>query len=345
MKNSIKYFCLIAAAAFFAACGKNGGTPDNGDGQDASGEAVATMESLWQTSPFDADLTERRSIFASIQGYADACSNATFDSYLEADDRLAASLERSENILGCYDAAFDRVLAGVSGETPAAGEVYIWMLYNMGYVVKTPSGCFGIDIYHRRAAELAPYLDFYASTHVHQDHRSDALAQAMLDAEKPVITNYLDRPGYIYTSTEDDDYEIGGFDIHTFITRHNNGSTNVPVTVFQITCGEDAGSFVLLHSGDSNFLADEFMGKVTADIDVYIPRYAPNALTENNVIGAVFNPDYVLLSHILELSHADVESSRWTLEQGLERASKLDCEHSYMPFWGEKMIWKDNKLN
>lgn len=102
---------------------------------------------------------------------------------------------------------------------------------------------------------------------------------------------------------------------------------------------------MLLHSGDSNFLADEFNGKVSAGIDVYIPRYAPNALTENNVIGAVFNPDYVLLSHILELSHADVESSRWTLEQGLERASKLDCEHSYMPFWGEKMVWKDNKLN
>jgi hypothetical protein len=30
----------------------------------------------------------------------------------------------------------------------------------MGYVVKTPSGCFAIDISHRWAKELAPYIDF-----------------------------------------------------------------------------------------------------------------------------------------------------------------------------------------
>ena len=210
-------------------------------------------------------------------------------------------------------------------------------------IIKTPSGCFGIDIYHRRGAELEPYLDFYASTHVHQDHRCDALADAMIEAGKPVLTNWLDRPGYSWTSTSAEDYEIGGFSIHTFITRHNNGDTNVPVTVFQISCGEDTDHFTLLHSGDSNFIADEY--DVTADIDVYIPRYAPNALTENNVIGKVFSPDYVLLSHILELSHADPSVSRWTLEQGLERASELDCEKTYMPFWGETAIWKDGELN
>ena len=83
---------------------------------------------------------------------------------------------------------------------------------------------------------------------------------------------------------------------------------------------------------------------MTADIDVYIPRYAPNELTENNVIGKVFTPKYVLLSHILELSHADPDSSRWTLEQGLTRAAQLDCDKTYMPFWGEKMIWENGKL-
>ena len=50
-----------------------------------------------------------------------------------------------EDILACYDAAFDRVLAGVRDETPAPGQAHIWMLYNMGYVVKTPSGCFAVD--------------------------------------------------------------------------------------------------------------------------------------------------------------------------------------------------------
>ncbi len=51
-----------------------------------------------------------------------------------------------------------------------------------------------------------------------------------------------------------------------------------------------------------------------------------------------------LLSHILELSHTDPDSSRWTLKQGLTRVSLLDCANTYMPFWGEKLTWKDGVL-
>ena len=332
---------LLSIASFSViSCGKDSGTPDAGT--DGGQKAVPqVMQELWETSAADTDLTERKAVFDGLQDYADACSDLTFKSYLEADDRLASSLEDATEILGCYDAAFQRVLDGIRNETPAQGEVHIWMLYNMGYVIKTPSGCFAIDIYHRRGAELATCLDFCASTHVHQDHRCDALADAMTEAGKPVLSNYLSSDSK-WTSTVDKDWEIGNFRIHSFITDHNNGSSNVPVTVYQITCGEDTGNFVLLHSGDSNFKAKDFV--VTEDIDVYIPRYAPNALTENNVIGKVFSPGYVLLSHILELSHADPSESRWTLEQGLERASLLDCDRTWMPFWGEKLVWKDGNL-
>ena len=79
-----------------------------------------------------------------------------------------------------------------------------------------------------------------------------------------------------------------------------------------------------------------------------IPRYAPNALTENYIIGdgkGQLIPDYVLLSHILELAHADVENSRWSLPMALERASQINCKQTYVPMWGEKLIWKNNKLN
>ncbi len=307
--------------------------------------AWKTMEQLWKTSPLDDDLTERRKIFAEIQRYADACPAPTFSSFMSADDALAASLAKYDDALTCYNAAFERVLAGVKNDRPSEGEVHIWMLYNMGYVVKISSGCFAIDVYHRRAAELEPYIDFYAITHVHNDHKSQGLIDAMTVSGKPVVQNFLDKSGNgKYTSTEAADYKIGDFSLHTFITNHNNDAAkNVPVTVFQIDCGEASGNFVLLHSGDSNFRPEQF--SVTSDIDVYIPRYAPNALTENNVIGKTFTPDYVLLSHILELSHADAESSRWTLEQGLSRAAALDCDHTYMPFWGEKIVWKDSGLN
>jgi len=52
-----------------------------------------------------------------------------------------------------------------------------------------------------------------------------------------------------------------------------------------------------------------------------------------------------LLSHILELAHAGVDESRWSLDMALERASKINCEQTYVPMWGEKLVWKNNKLN
>ena len=341
MKLYLKLLSAAAVVAGLLACSRN--DADWVVSQQEPSRAPETMESLWKTSPLDVD-DVRRGLFSIIQSYADTCASMTFSRFLEGEDWLASSLVRYNDILACYNAAFDRVLDALADEAPADGEVHIWMLYNMGYVVRTASGSFGIDIYHRRGAELAPYLDFYASTHVHQDHRCDALADAMLAAGKPVLTNYLDIAGYEYTSGEAKDYSIGNFSIHSFITNHNNGESNVPVTVFRIDCGADAGNLVLMNSGDSNFLPGQYASVKDDKIDIYIPRYAPNELTENNVIGQVFTPDYVLLSHILELSHSDPDSSRWTLEQGLTRASLLDCDNTYMPFWGEKLVWKDGKL-
>lgn len=88
----------------------------------------------------------------------------------------------------------------------------------------------------------------------------------------------------------------------------------------------------------------EQTGYTFVDIPVTFQDMHLMNFTENNVIGKVFTPKYVLLSHILELSHTDPDSSRLTLKQGLTRASLLDCDNSYMPFWGEKLIWKDGAL-
>lgn len=340
---------LIAALCFGAAlvsCGGDSDEPTPTPDPKPESETTSLMTALWKTTPITTDLTARKAAFANIQTAANGCSNTIFKSYLSATDVVATSLENSYPIIKAYDEAFDRVLDGVKSSTPAKGEVHIWMLYNMGYVVKTSSGTFAVDIFHRRAEELASYLDFYAITHIHTDHKSEPLAQAMGKLGKPVLTNFSIE-GILpqYVSTENTDYEIGSFKIHTFITNHNNSSTNVNITVFRVDCGEAGGNCVIMHSGDSNFIAEQYQTVKNDNIDIYIPRYAVNALTENNVIGAVFNPKFVLLSHILELTHADVANSRWTLEMGLERASKINCENTYMPFWGEKIIWKDGKLN
>ena len=151
----------------------------------------------------------------------------------------------------------------------------------------------------------------------------------------------------IFPAKGDKDYEIGKFKIKTCITDHNNSGLSNFVTVFSIDCGEDTGNFVFMHVGDSNYKPEQYTN-LASHVNVLIPRYAPNALTENNILGSgagQVEPDYVLLSHILELAHAGVDESRWSLELALERASKINCEQTYVPMWGEKMVWKNNKLN
>ena len=232
------------------------------------------------------------------------------------------SMEKSEPILYYYRSAFDRVMDGIENSKVENGTAEIWLLYNMGYIVKTPSGCFAIDISHRWAKELAPYIDFLCVTHKHSDH-------------------------YPYTAKGDKDYEIGKFKIRTCITDHNNSGLSNFVTIFQIDCGDDTGNFVFMHVGDSNFKPEQYTN-IAPHVNVLIPRYAPNALTENNILGTgagQVQPDYVLLSHILEMAHAGVDASRWSLDMALERASKINCDQTYVPMWGEKMVWKNGKLN
>jgi hypothetical protein len=311
-------------------------------------EAAQTMQQLWETSPLAMN-TARQRAFIKLQQYADDCLSTYFKNYLSSLDNACENMEKNEPALTCYRMAFDRVLDGIKTEQVEDGTVKIWMLYNMGYVVKTPSGCFGIDIYHRWAKKLVPYLDFLCITHNHQDHYSKDLMDAMFDANKPVLSNYYKKEtGYSYTSTTNKNYAIGKFSIRTAITDHNNTNEGKNfVMVFRIDCGDDTGNFTLLHVGDSDYKTTQYTN-VQGAVNLLIPRYAPNALTENNILGTgagQVSPDYVLLSHILELSHEDVEGSRWSIDLALERASKINCEKTYVPMWGEKLVWKDGSLN
>ena len=215
----------------------------------------------------------------------------------------------------------------------------------MGYVIKTPSGCFAIDIMHRWADKLEPYLDFLCVTHNHQDHYDEGLIEAMLEAGKPVLSNYI-AEGKDYTSTVPTTYTIGNFSIRTSITDHNNSGLSNFVTVFTIDCGADSNHLTLMHTGDSNYKPSQYTN-ILGSVNILIPRYAPNALTENNIIGTgngQTQPDYVLLSHILELTHISAEESRWSLPMALERASQIQCDQTYVPMWGEKLVWKNNAL-
>ncbi len=325
-------FCVVTATA----CGGDDdpSSPVNPDKPEVS-KVKETMDALWQTSPMLTDKDSRIDYYNTIQNWADACpSDNVFLKYIAADQATAAALEKAYPALECYDYAFDKVLEALKGDMPHGSKPRIWTLYNMGIVVQTPDGNYAIDVYHRRGAELAPYIDFYAITHIHADHKCEALARAMSDMNKPVLTNFVidgvDNNNYF--STTEKNYVIGKFNVHSFITHHNSSDLSIlAVTAFYV----DGGGLKVLHSGDSNFIADEFESMRNKDVDYYVFRYAVNALTENNVLGNVVNPKVAVLSHILELGHKDISNSRWSLNLGLDRAGRLNCDKVAMPFWGD----------
>ncbi len=332
---------LMAVLLLLHGC-SDGSETDGTEPEPVTGEVEEVVRQLWSTSCLTTNAT-RNAAFAKIQGYADVCSAGYFESYLKSLDDKCESAEKYDNMLHFYRMSFDKVLDEVKSTQVEPGTSVIWMLYNMGYVVKTPSTCFAIDISHRWAKKLALYIDFLCITHEHSDHYNKELIQEMLNANKPVLSNYLRKgEGYNYTSTVPAAYTIGPVRITTNITDHNSTLTNF-VTTFQFHCGADGGNLVLMHVGDSNYKASQY--RMAEPVDVFIPRYAPNALTENDIIGKVVTPKYVLMSHILELAHAGVEESRWSIDMGLERAAKMNCAHSVLPFWGEQLLWKDGKLS
>lgn len=345
----IQYFLLSLLTVGLMSCSdENNDTRTGHEGylDELAAEVNETAQELWSTSPLT-PTAQRTQALGKIQGYADKCLDNYFINYLGAYEQASLNMEKGTPALLFYRGAFDRVMDGLKNSSVENGTAEVWLLYNMGYVVKTPSGCFAVDISHRWAKELAPYLDFLCVTHKHSDHYNEELIQTMLDLGKPVLSNYLKDASYAYTSKVPAAYTIGKFKIRTAITDHNNSGLSNFVTVFQIECGEDAGNFKMIHTGDSNYKPEQYTN-IDSRVNVLIPRYAPNALTENNIIGTgkgQVEPDYVLLSHILELAHAGVDESRWSIDMALERASKIHCEQTYVPMWGEKLVWKNGKLN
>ncbi len=310
----------------------------------SSNDAALTMSQLRKTSAFTVN-KERRELLEKIQIYADSLSYKTFDKYLISPDQTSIEMEKSNPILYCYRNAFDSILFQVKNTKVEKGTVAIWLLYNMGIVVKTPSSCFGIDINHRWAEKFEPYLDFICVTHNHEDHKSLGLMQIMSSHNKPVLSNFFE-PGNKYCSTTPATYKIGNISIRTDITDHNTKLLNF-ISVYRIDCGDDTGNFTILHCGDSDFKPTQFTHVQGGKVNLLVLRNG--SLAENNIIGTEsgqVKTNYAFLSHIIELRHRiGVSPHRFPVIETLDHTSQINCNHTIMPFWGEKFVWKNGKLN
>ncbi len=338
---------LVLVLLFIApSCQQNGYKRDAREKyrSEAVKEAAQTLAEFKKTSPLLLD-DERLALWDKIQTYSDDLVHTTFIEYLSSPEETAVKMEDTIPILYFYREAFDKVLHEVKNTKVENGSALVWLLYNMGFVVKTASGCFGIDIDHRLAEQLEPFLDFMCITHNHGDHYSIKLMEAMIKNGKPVISNFYEDGGE-YLSTKPASYKIKNFTIDTDMSDHlANPDMQDFVTLFRIECGDDSGNFSILHCGDSGFNPEQFIN-VQGSVSMVVLRWG--APRESNIFGTgegQVETNYAVLSHLIELRHRPYPHGQASITKTLEHLPNVKCENTIMPFWGEKLTWKKGKMH
>ena len=238
-----------------------------------------------------------------------------------------------------YDAAFEKVLNEVKNETVAPGEVKLWLVYNMGYIVKTPSHCFCIDLHHRRANELVPYLEFALVTHNHNDHYTYDFLRSMVSAEKKVYSAFWPSKGGYSKEPERELHLADDLTLMTYESDHNSLLRRF-VTPFEIVCKTGNDTCVIFHSGDSCSAEQLHPRSKKVDFHIVHPRVG---LDVRKSARATVKPEVTLISHLQELHHK-FDQWRWSFAVGYEEADKVRSagRTAYVPMWGEKIVWKRN---
>ena len=287
---------------------------------------------MWNQTSYKEITAERRAAMNEMQKYADTFTHTLFNEYLGT----TAGTEKEQALEGWglmqfYNMALEKLLQEIPATKVKKGQVVMWQLYNMGYVVKTDKQCFGIDLYHKHAEKLAPMIDFMLITHNHGDHYSKALVEELERDGKAVYSNFRDNGHKVKTG---DDFTVGNISIKVTTVDHNATLKNF-VNTYEVNCYDAKGKdYVIFFTGDAhNYEQLNPTGKV----NLFVPHLAVGL----NMAKAVekIAPTEVLMSHILELGHS-ITKWRWSYEYGIAECEKLERRGVYLPVWGEMIRLK-----
>ena len=263
------------------------------------------------------------------QRETDLVSAKTYGEYLrDGDTRGFATLEKLER-------GFEKILHETEGAT--IGDVpAVWNVYNMGYVVKTREALFSIDLVHRRAPELAPFLDFELVTHNHADHFHPELYQAMDGAGKTVISNFLDNYG-VRNWKKDGGYtravktfKIKDVEIRTSLIDHNDYLIDF-TTAFEIRVGD----FILYHTGDSGRGTEPKLGTVWGKPDLWL--FFPGCGIDPAEAVRRVQPKRVVFGHLWELGHKHGRLTTPMVRRAKEKADAY-CSNVAPALWGDRVL-------
>lgn len=234
---------------------------------------------------------------------------------------------------------FARVLREIP-ETKVGDVPAVWLVYNMGVVVKTRESLFSIDLVHRRATELAPQLDFALISHNHDDHYSQDFYRAMNGAGKTVVNNFIDNYGAADWRKGGKYWEKGGYirgtkvfkikdvEIRTFLVDHNSYLIDY-TTGFEIRVGR----WRMLHTGDCSSAGKINLAWGKPDLWVQMPGCGlDNVAGERNV-----RPKLTAFGHLWELAHGTGRVTASFLRPRL-KAVRAAGGKVVVPLWGERIV-------
>ena len=276
--------------------------------------------------------------YAALQSEIDEVTPQDFGAYLVGERDASGRARKAA--LRRLDEAFDKVLKEVR-ETVVTDKPAIWLVYNMGVIVKTRETCFSIDLKHRRAPEIAPLLDFALITHNHGDHYTEELYRAMNGVGKTVISNFKDNYGAADWRKGGKYWEAGGYtraektfklkdvEIRTALTDHNPYLVDF-TTAFEV----HVGKYTIYHSGDCSNVAKL---NPTRRPDLWIVH--PYCGTKVEIGVEKMKPRLTVMAHLNEFGHAR-NRWRWTWEDGFKAEAKAEAAggKAIVPTWGARLV-------
>ena len=266
----------------------------------------------------------------------DEITPADYYDYLEKGSPRFAALKR-------LDEAFEKAVAEAR-EAKVDAVPAVWLVYNMGLLVKTRETFFSVDLCHRLAPTIARELDFALITHNHNDHYTTEFYQVMDSRlHKTVVNNFACNYGareVPYHNGEPSEfgggYTRGGksFRFRDVFVRTSVSDHNSYLTAFTMPFEICVGDFTIFHSGDS-CSAEQLNPVRTPDLWVVHPRVGMK------VVDGVkrFRPRKTVISHLNEFSHPKGRY-RWTWMDGLAEKKAVDSEgaQACVPVWGERLV-------
>ena len=274
----------------------------------------------------------RMEVMETTQAVLNRFTHTEWKAYLkETDAKRVAELEKS-GTLYFLNKAFDKVKKEVRTTKVKEGTVAVWLLYNMGYIVKTPTTIFAIDLYSKHADELLDMVDFVMITHAHGDHKTKNVVEGMTKRNKPILAAFDIEGANVMKIEDGKTYDMGDVKVRTTIGDHNKRLL-IYVTSYEIDCGANTNNTVIFHTGDSNNYKQLNPQK---QVDIFIPHMSVGLKIQKAIDK--FQPHHVFLSHLQELGHK-IDKWRWTFHDALKLKGKLTHDHVWIPCWGEKVVY------